>query len=279
MKSLANPFADISDGELLAAVEQFAAAERRATVPLIQALMELDSRRLYLGQGFSSLFSFCTEALHLSEHAAYNRIEVARAARRVPRLLVALRDGDINLTVARLLAPHITARNCREMLARARHKGSRDIEALVAAVLRRPERHYLQLTVSKEAFEKLQQVRNLMRHITPHGDLAVIFDRAISLLLAQLERTRLAAVKVPRISRGKKSRSRHIPAAVKRSVWKRDGGRCAFMGTRGRCPERALLEWHHVVPFAAGGPATTENIELRCRAHNQYEADRVDGVR
>jgi len=32
------------------------------------------------------------------------------------------------------------------------------------------------------------------------------------------------------------------------------------------------LEFHHVVPYARGGQATVENITLRCRAHNQYEA-------
>ena len=36
--------------------------------------------------------------------------------------------------------------------------------------------------------------------------------------------------------------------------------------------EPAFLEYHHRQPFAAGGKATVENIELRCRAHNAYEA-------
>jgi len=31
------------------------------------------------------------------------------------------------------------------------------------------------------------------------------------------------------------------------------------------------MEFHHVKPYAAGGTATEENIELRCRAHNAYE--------
>ena len=69
-------------------------------------------------------------------------------------------------------------------------------------------------------------------------------------------------------------RSRHIPAAVKREVWRRDDGRFAFVGTEGRCRERGFVEFHHVVPFADGGAATPGNIELRCRAHNAYEAER-----
>ena len=81
--------------------------------------MELDTRRLYLGEGFSSLFTYCTQALHLSEHAAYNRIETARAARRFPLLLQLVADGAVTLTTVRLLAPHLTPENHREVLARA----------------------------------------------------------------------------------------------------------------------------------------------------------------
>jgi hypothetical protein len=60
-------------------------------------------------------------------------------------------------------------------------------------------------------------------------------------------------------------------------VWKRDGGQCAFEGKRGRCTERRFLEWHHVQPFGHQGPATVENISLRCRAHNVYESELVFG--
>ena len=66
---------------------------------------ELDVRRLYLGEGCSSLFTYCTQVLHLSEHAAYGRIEAARAARRFPVILELLTDGVVTLTAVTLLAP------------------------------------------------------------------------------------------------------------------------------------------------------------------------------
>ena len=56
-------------------------------------------------------------------------------------------------------------------------------------------------------------------------------------------------------------------------MWQRDKGRCAFVGRTGPCREIAFLEFHHVAPYAAGGVGTSDNIQLRCRAHNQYEAD------
>ena len=64
-----------------------------------------------------------------------------------------------------------------------------------------------------------------------------------------------------------------MPADVKRDVWERDAGQCAFVGVAGRCTERGFLEFHHVVPFADGGPTTVANVQLRCRAHNAYEAE------
>jgi len=62
---------------------------------------------------------------------------------------------------------------------------------------------------------------------------------------------------------------------VRRGVWERDGGRCGFVGEGGRCAEQDFLEFHHVVPHAAGGPATVDNIQLRCRAHNAYESEQA----
>jgi hypothetical protein len=61
---------------------------------------------------------------------------------------------------------------------------------------------------------------------------------------------------------------------VKRRVAARDQRRCGFVAPNGRrCDARRFLEFHHVVPYAAGGQPTVENIQLRCRAHNGYEAD------
>ena len=77
-------FAALSDDELVERVKHFAACERRASVALIRSLVEFDARRLYLREGCSSLFTYCTHVLHLSEGSAYNRIETARAARRYP---------------------------------------------------------------------------------------------------------------------------------------------------------------------------------------------------
>ncbi|MGH2453678.1 MAG: HNH endonuclease [bacterium] len=339
----------LSNGELLTRVKSLAADERQATAALIAHLAELEERRLYLAEGCSSLFTYCTEVLHLSEHAAYGRIEAARLLRRFPVLLERLEEGSLNLTTVCLLGAHLTSENHRELLAMARQKSKRQVQELVArlcpqppvsASVRRlptvrqtavaavpsqddsaaregivtmtrsgpssvaprpdlsspastpsparpvlvtplaPQRYRVQFTASAETIEKLRRAQALLRHQIPDGDPAAILDRALSVLLETLAKQRLAAAARPRAGRGTVPGSRHIPAAVKRAVWVRDAGRCAFVSHKGRrCTEEGFLEFHHVAPYAAGGEATTDNIQLRCRSHNGYEAELYFGPR
>src|SRR5512145_369793 len=130
--------ARLSDPELLAQVKRLAAREREATMALVAHLAELDARRLYLAEGCSSLFTYSTQVLHLSEHAAYGRIEAARAARRFPVVLDLLAEGAVTLTAVGLLAAHLTPENHREVLEEARHKSKREVEELVARLRPQP---------------------------------------------------------------------------------------------------------------------------------------------
>ena len=344
MDALLHAFTSLADDQLLSTVGHLAANERRATARLIVALAELERRRLYLAQGSASLFTYCTQVLHLSEDAAYNRMVVARAVLTFPTILARLAEGDVTLTAVRLLVPVLTAENVERLLADARHKSKREVEQLVAAVrpspdvatvVRKlpappqspapapalwldssaetagrsappaprslttstatpavaalpssrpavlaplsPDRYKVQFTASRHTYDKLQRARDLLRHVIPDGDPAAVFDRALDALLADLSKKKLAATDRPRHQSTAAGGTRHIPAAVRREVWKRDAARCAFVGSAGRCTERGFLELHHVKPFADGGRATLENIELRCRAHNAFESEEYFG--
>jgi hypothetical protein len=341
----------LSDGALIAEVARCARDERHATAQLVAHLAELDGRRLYLGAGESSLFAYCRHVLGLSEDAAYNRVEAARACRLFPQVLEQLVEGSLTVTSVRLLARHLTAENQRELLAAASRRGKREVEELIARCFPKPDtpssvrkvlertqshlpvaltrpvtgpaqavgapattmvspapvmtapetvsphpsapthrpavkplaadRYEIRFTASAATRDKLKVAQNLLRHAIPNGDVAAIFDRALSELIDAHSRRKMAVVRKPSRARVVTSEgrpavehSRHVAAEVKRVVWVRDEGRCAFVSASGhRCGERAFLEYHHVVPYAVGGQATTANIQLRCRAHNGYEAD------
>jgi len=135
-----------------------------------------------------------------------------------------------------------------------------------------PDRYKLQLTISGDTLEKLRLAKDMLRHALPSGDDGAILERALNALLVDLAKKKFAATDRPRKSKRADPESRHVPAEVKRTVWVRDIGRCAFVGEKEhRCQERAFLEFHHVQPYAEGGLATVANIELRCRQHNRHE--------
>jgi len=141
-----------------------------------------------------------------------------------------------------------------------------------------PQRYEIRFTASAETRERLRRAQDLLGHAVPSGDVAQVIDRALIVLVAELERRKFSATPHPRRSAGQSDDSRNIPAQVRRAVAARDGDRCAFVATNGRrCDARRFLEFHHVVPYGAGGKATVENIQLRCRAHNGYEAERFYG--
>ncbi len=141
-----------------------------------------------------------------------------------------------------------------------------------------PGRFGLQLTMSAETRDKLRRAQELLGHVVEHGDLATVLDRALHALIEKLERRRFGATDAPRASRPTRS-VRHIPAGVRRAVRARDREQCTFVSDKGRrCEERGALEFDHVKPVARGGETTVGNLRLRCRAHNQLEADRAFGA-
>lgn len=123
----------LSDAELLARMPILVSAERAHTADVIEHLLEIDARQLYLGEACSSLTSYCIERLGYSEDEASKRARVARLARRFPAVLAELRAGAIHLSGLALLAPHVTEENCAELVASARHQSKRNIESVLAA--------------------------------------------------------------------------------------------------------------------------------------------------
>jgi 5-methylcytosine-specific restriction endonuclease McrA len=135
----------------------------------------------------------------------------------------------------------------------------------------------MQVTIDAETHELLQDVRALLGHMVPSGDVAGVLRESLRTAKQALEKRRFAATGKPRPGRRTRS-ARHVPAQVRREVWKRDRGQCTFVSDSGhRCEARTRLEFDHVTPVARNGEATPANLRLRCRAHNQYEAERVFG--
>jgi hypothetical protein len=218
----------------------------------------------------------------------FPRADVAASVRKLPAAAASASENLID--VARLEAPTVTvpvgpdlplpASSSSEVAITGNNVAWTE-KAGPARRLQKPlvlplasDRYQIRFTASASTCEKLRRAQDLLRHAVPDGDPAEIFDRALTALLGELARRKFAATERPRASRQPSAGSRAIPAAVKRSVAARDQGRCAFVAADGRrCGARGFVEFHHVMPYARGGPATEANIQLRCRGHNDYEAE------
>ena len=129
----------ISDDDLLRRLSKLLRQSRRVESELVAHIAEVDSRRLLAGEACPSMFAYCTDVLHLSEHEAYLRIAVGRASREYPEILVMLEDGRLHLSGIAKLAPHMTEANRESLLARAAYKSKRQIEELVAEISAEPD--------------------------------------------------------------------------------------------------------------------------------------------
>jgi 5-methylcytosine-specific restriction endonuclease McrA len=152
------------------------------------------------------------------------------------------------------------------------------------------ERFGVHFTADGEFKRLLDEVRALASHRLPNADLSHLMTRALEAYRGELLkerygvgrralRSKRVAVTAGAIIAGLAKRPRHVPAAVAREVYLRDGGCCTFCAANGQhCSATRLLELDHIIPWAEGGASTVENLRLRCRAHNQYGARKYFGT-
>jgi 5-methylcytosine-specific restriction endonuclease McrA len=172
--------------------------------------------------------------------------------------------------------------------------GSNELPVLVSSASRASNRepalpisegrYQIKFTAGKRVRDLLQEAQDLFRNQLPSGDVEVLVERALVLLVAERKKELYAQTDKPRRSSApvttstastSKPNSRHIPNATKRRVYARDKGQCRFVGPTGeRCCARSRLEFHHIHAFGLGGRATEQNIVLFCRAHNALLAER-----
>jgi 5-methylcytosine-specific restriction endonuclease McrA len=308
--------ADLSNAQLLDSLRTLCGHGRVVLARLLAHLVEVEERRLHLEAACPSMFQFCVQRLGMSEDEACRRIHAARLARRFPDLLVRIERGELTLSTMTLLQDALTEASYEELVEAAAGKTKAEVQALLAKRSPRPDvpaaittipmqsaipalgvargrasagaagpqlvplsetRHKVQFTATDELREKLEHAQDLMRHANAEGDLAVVVERAVDLLLEKLEKRRLGKVSRPRQSPqdcDPASSSR----ATRRAVFERDGERCTFIDAEGhRCPATTWLELDHVVARARGGTSELGNLRVRCRAHNQLYAEQTFG--
>ncbi len=415
------PPAALDDDALTRTLASLLGHEREVVVAFLRHLGELDERRLFLAQGYPSLYAYCRDHLRLSDASAYRRYTAARLMRRFPAIAQFLLDGRLSLTRVSTLREVLTEENHLDLLERATHGTERDVQVLAATLNPKPDvsdgirkvpalatpaappvtpalnlapdnspatappagpvaptapispasapcsnpgaaapastttplfssvppvsmplesrmeieptsaRYFaVRMRVGHAFVADFEEVKAALSHKVPHGDFEAVMRECFRITLETLQRRRAGATRkcgtsaeteprsvatapaaetpppssprkrasenpdatgapstststatstADRAKSERPSPSRYIPAAVRRAVWSRDGGRCAFVSESGRrCDSTWQVEVHHKDPHARGGPAAEENLSLRCRTHNLYEAEVVFGA-
>jgi hypothetical protein len=227
---------DVSNERLVASLTELLTAEGRTEARIVAHLAELDARRLHLRRA-QSLFDYCQRHLGLSENQAYFRIAAARVARRFPVVFRLLEQRAIHLTSVALLSKYLSEENHLDLLSEgqglskrallemlARRFPKADVASHVRALPVRPgtvaagptgtleplseARYCLQLSTSHALKEKLELARDLMSHANPSGDIAVVVERGLDLLIAKLQQRRWGQTSQPR--KAQRSRSRPL---------------------------------------------------------------------
>lgn len=133
-----NALLSLGDAALLDRTRALVLQSNVLEAELLEHLAEVEDRRLYLERAFPSMFAFCMKELGMSEGVTANRVYVMRLVRRLPVVLEWIRTGRVHLSGLRLLAPHLTAENCGDLLSEAAGMSKRDIEVLVTRFAPKP---------------------------------------------------------------------------------------------------------------------------------------------
>ena len=162
-----------------------------------------------------------------------------------------------------------------------------------------PQQYQVQFSTTEEHVQLVERAKALLARQAPGQSLGELHLQAMRLLVAALEKQKFAVTERPRKAtksssaaepaarepvepprqrerqpEGQPERGRHVPAAVRRAVFERDGARCTYRDERGkRCRETHNHELHHREPIAMGGPPSTANLTLHCQAHNAHAAE------
>ena len=175
----------ITKAELSSALEKLTGHERETTLKILYHLIELERRRLFEDEGYSSLFDYCVRKLRYSEAGACRRIAAARALQEHPEIAQLLLEGKVNLctvaTASRGLKTSVkveeiagkSLREVQRVTALSDPRGARPRERIRPVAVKAEElplfkaerareveeRYEIRFSVSKDEYERFQAVR------------------------------------------------------------------------------------------------------------------------
>ncbi len=259
----------LSDESLMSELKVMRANERHVLIQILEYLREVESRKLHLARGYSSMFSFCMEFLGYSESEAHIRIQAMRLSREIPQAAEMLGQGKLSLTVAAMAQTEFRKENLRlregggkpmplaqkrEILLNLESMSKRQAQKkLVQHFPLGPDKVKMSFEATPELAEKIEVLKGMVAHKNFSGELARLVEIAVDIALVQLNKQKAGAARnkagetaevnaEPAMAKTENAstlgpdkvaraalRSRYISVKAKQEVWRRSGGQCAYI--------------------------------------------------
>jgi hypothetical protein len=283
--------------------------ERKIGLEIVHYLKEVDSRAIYLEQGFPTLFEWAISVLGYSTGSAHRRIQAMRLLRVLPEMEEKISAGDLSFSVASqaqsffkredLLRreenkPRLTRDEKKTVVESLFGTSTRECERKLAAISPKamlPEDKLkplnqtdvlVQFVADQSLIDKLDALKGLLAHTNYEGNLSKLIDKIADMALERLKPKEPTAEEVQALEKNPvvASKSRNIPKSVKRVVWKRDQGRCTYQDpkTGKKCDSSHSIDFDHIIPYSWGGTHQPKNIQLLCSPHHAYRTKLMDFI-
>jgi len=268
--------------EIIEEVKAFHKSESK----ILDLLQKIDSARLYLETGYSSLFQYSVQFLKLSESQSWTFMTVARKSKEIPELKNQIDAGELSVSTARRIVPVLEKSNQAEWIEKAKTLTKSELEKEVSKIsphaFKRKEivrslsenESSVRFQISDEKLKKWKRMQTLMMSKKRKTlDLMSAIDELVEDFLSK-EDPLLQKDKVTKSIPGSGQvhvAKRHIPTHLRRQVLKRDQGRCQFKSPLGKlCGNENFIQIHHLEPWAYGGRHSLDNLQTLCASHHSF---------
>lgn len=273
--------------------------ERELLHEILLTIKEVHARRTYLEFGFPNLFAYLTGRMGLSAGSAQRRIEAMRLLKEIPSVGEKIASGKLNLQqitlvqkTAREAGKHskvVTAEDKKAVIEKIGHKNFQESQKAVAAFFEMPltqgtsqktqadESVRVEMTISKELYEKIQQAQALLSHAVGSADLvdylAYVTDRVIRQKTSlRKSSSKFTSTVEPSLKNNSKVEPAEFSERTKKLVRQTADG-CQYQDPASgkKCGSQWFLQVDHKQSRWAGGRGHITNAQLLCAAHNQLK--------
>jgi len=298
---------NLSNSALIAQLRELVARERMLVSEVLHHLLEVEERKLFLEQGYSSLFAFCTGELGFSEPEAQLRIQSMRLLRVVPEVAEKIECGELSMSVAAKIQSaarreDLAPKEVEDLVCDLSGSSKREAEKELAKRYPEPpkperarpvseDRVEVRFQISREIASQVEELFDRGAHTNFERSYEKLFTRLVEQETARAQKKETVRATPPKEKpqesppsdaapqRPDKVISRHIPNPIRRAIFKRRSEGCEYTapGSNHRCGSRHGLQVDHIIPFSQGGTHEPNNLRLYCGAHNRARGQNFKG--